>query len=616
MGMKMLKKIAALAGLGLFAAQCNEAAFAIDFNTGIGDITGAWVTNLTGAVGLRTKNPSCSLTGDPNAGGSGACGSAASTALWASGDDGDLNYRKNSFYTANVDLVTELLLKAPKEGWKFLFRGTALYDFAAAQTDRTPLSPNARQQAVRNAQLLDLFLEKDFSFGLNSGHVRVGNQVINWGESYYAFGGINATNAIDVQKLATPGTLLKQVLLPAPMVEFESSLPARFSFAGYVQWHWNANRYPPVGTFWSFNDLFGRGAVPAPFSTTNFNFSGPDAGTIAGIASRNRGFYDQVNRDLVNGTYFGAPYFALGIPYTTVNSANRPQYGLRLNYKPEAINADLSLYYLNYTDKQPVLSYYNAEATAVWSYLEKRKLYGASANFNLGSWAIGSEISYRPRDAVALSGCYGAGGPPDLNTNTPAGNCPAYRDFKKYQFDINGQLYMTQSTAPFLKLLGPVTQAVWTIEATWIRYPGVDPNKKYYNTQNGNSIYQLIDAEYVTWPDYSNRSGLGYPVAAGQGTADSAGVLMDFNWTYDGSLIHGWAVTPGATLFAAVHGYTPNFSSNYEVGYKSVNFYTLFFKNPATWNAGINFTTFFGGNSLSQPYSDRNNVGAFVTRNF
>ena len=612
----MLRKIAASVGIVVFLAQGYQTASAVDFNTGIGDVTGAWVTNVTAAVGLRTKDPSCSLTGDPNAGGSGACGSAASTALWANGDNGDLNYRKSSFYTANLDIVTELLLMAPKEGWKFLGRGTAIYDFAAAETDRTALSPLARQQAVRNAQLLDLFLEKDFDYGRNSGHVRVGNQVINWGESYYAFGGINATNSIDVQKLSTPGTLLKQVLLPAPMIDVEGSLSAGLSFEGYVQTHWNANRYPPVGTFWSYNDVFGRGAEPAAFSTTNFNFSGLDAGTIAGLASHNNGLVNQIDQNLVNGTYFGAPYFSFGVPYNTVNASNRLQYGLRVNIKPENLDADFSLYYLSYTDKQPVLTYYNAESSAIWSYLQKRSLYGVSTNFSVGDWAIASELSFRPHDAVALSGCYGAGGPADANTNLASGNCAAYRDFQKYQFDINGQLIMTQSTAPFIKVLGAATQAVWTIEATWIRYPGVNPNTKYYSTVNGKRVYQLVDAEYVTWPDNSNSSGLGYPIAAGQGTADSAGVLTDFNWTYDGTLIHGWAVTPGATLFAAVHGYTPNFSSNYEVGYKSVNFYTLFFKNPSTWNAGINYTMFFGGNSLTQPYSDRNAVGLFVTRNF
>src|ERR1700761_541216 len=270
------RKVSASLGYGLCLAVWGALAQAADFNPGIGDLQVTWVTNVTGAIGFRTKDPSCSLTGDPNSVGANlACGASANTALWANGDDGDLNYRKNSFYTANLNIVTELLLKAPQEGLKFLARGQGLYDFAAAETDRTPLSPLAREQSVRNIMLLDLFGEKDFNWDMQTGHVRVGNQVINWGESYYAFGGINTTNAIDIQRLYTPGPLLTQVLLPAPMVEFQTSLPDRLSFEGYAQWHWNKDRYPPVGTFWSFNDVYGKGAVPASFSTTNFNFSGP-----------------------------------------------------------------------------------------------------------------------------------------------------------------------------------------------------------------------------------------------------------------------------------------------------------------------------------------------------
>lgn len=613
----MSRKIISLSctlALGLAAAS----SYGADFNPGIGDLSVTWVTNVTAAVGFRTKSPSCSLTGDPNfVGGGTACGAAADTLLYANGDDGDLNYRKNSFYTANLNLVTELLLKAPEEGLKFLARGQGIYDFAAQQTDRTPLSRFARDQSVENFTLLDLFLEKDFVVGSQTGHVRVGNQVINWGESYYAFGGINATNAIDMQKLYTPGTLLKQILLPAPILEVQFSLPANMSFDGYVQSHWYKNRYPPVGTFWSFNDVYGRGADVGTFSTTNFNFGGPDAGSIAGLLSHNRGAFNAASAGLLNGDYAGDPYYSLGIPYYEDDKhRTAPEFGLRLNYKPSWMNADLSLYYLNYTDKSPVLSYADLASAATWHYLENRQLWGVSANFPIGDWAVGSELSYRPHDAVAMSLCYLAGGPADSNTNLAGGTCNAYRDFKKLQLDVNGQYIMTRSSTPWLVGLVHATQAVLTLEYTWIRYPGVDRNKQYTSTVNGQTVYQVPDAEYVTWPDYSNRSGLGYPTIAGQGTRDSMGATEDFNVTYDGNFIPGWAVTPGVTLFEAFKGYTPNFQANYEVGYKSANFYMLFAKNPSTWNAGINYTMFFGGNALTQPFADRNNIGMFVTRNF
>jgi hypothetical protein len=110
----------------------------------------------------------------------------------------------------------------------------------------------------------------------------------------------------------------------------------------------------------------------------------------------------------------------------------------------------------------------------------------------------------------------------------------------------------------------------------------------------------------------------------GVGTKFSAGYTIDFNWTYDGSLIPGWQVTPGVTFFHAVVGNTPTMLNNYAEGAKSTNAYILFNMNPAKWQAGINYAKFFGGangdgggpSNLRQPLADRDFVGGFVTYNF
>ena len=620
--MKKISKIYLLSICMLtFCAKVNGVS-AADFKPGIGDLNVSVITSVTGGLGLRTRNPSCQLTGDPNSGGSGACGPSVDTLLWANGDNGDLNYRKDSLYTANLNVISELRIESRKAGLKFFVRGQGFYDFAASNTARTSLSEGAREVAVRNVKLLDLFLEKEFHLGLQTGYVRVGNQVVNWGESYFATGGINATNAMNLQELYTPGTQVKQVLLPAPMVDVESSLPGGQLFVeGYAQWHWNENLYPPIGTYWSYNDTYGadmRGPAVVSFSTNNFNFSGPDAGTIAGLLSHNRNTINQVNQNLLNGAYAGAPYYSLGVPYTSADTGyHAPEFGARLTWQPSFTSATFSLYYENYTDKNPVLTYYNSESSAVWHFLQNRQLWGIGSDFSVGNWAIGTELSFRPHDAVAMSGCYGTNGIADANTNLAAGNCNAYRDFKKYEFLINGQLSMTDSTTPWLvKDFLHATQAVLTLEPVWIDYPGVTPNQKYYSNVNGARVYQLADAEYVTWPNYGTDGTVGYPTIAGQGTSNSFGATEDFNWSYDGSLLPGWVVTFGTTFFEALSGYTPTFQANYESGYKSTYSYILFAKNPETWNAGIDYTAFFGGNALTQPFSDRNNIGVFVTRTF
>lgn len=136
------------ASLALFGTAATSA-YGYEFTTGLGDLTGSWVTNLTGGAGIRTKNPSCSLTGDPNAF---DCGAAANTNQWGAGDDGDLNYRKGQPFSTYISATSELLLKMPSEGLKFMIRGTGMYDFLAGDTNRTPLSSTAAAQVVYKSE--------------------------------------------------------------------------------------------------------------------------------------------------------------------------------------------------------------------------------------------------------------------------------------------------------------------------------------------------------------------------------------------------------------------------------------------------------------------------------
>ena len=118
-----------------------------------------------------------------------------------------------------------------------------------------------------------------------------------------------------------------------------------------------------------------------------------------------------------------------------------------MHLKPEGTSLDLGLYFMNYHDKMPVLTYIfdpNVGPEAQWSFLENRQLYGVSANFPLGNWAVGFEGSYRPKDAVALTSCFGQGGTLDAQNNpSPAANCPGWVDERKFQFHLTGLLTLT-----------------------------------------------------------------------------------------------------------------------------------------------------------------------------
>ncbi len=570
------------------AVLCAGAAHAFQFQAS-DSVSGNLDMQLTLGAGMRMVNQNPNLIGDPrvNAG--------ANTGFSSNGDDGNLNYNKHDLYTTYLKFTPELLLKFPAD-FKFMARGTALYDFKATDTRRTDLADDAKDQVARDVRLLDLWVSKDMNIGSQRARVRVGNQVISWGESIFAIGGINSTNSLDFQKFSVPGTQIKEAVIPAPMVSVASGLGHGVNMEAYYQFRWNANRLPPVGTYFSVADILGKGRQPLFIDVSggpNFlNFGGLDPAA-----------------DPSQANTFGVVFADDKTP------KNSGQYGVAMHYKPEGVALDLGAYFMNYHDKMPVLSTLADGVSAQWSYLEDRKMYGVSANFPVGNWAVGWELSYRPKDAIALTGCYGPGGALDANGNAVGGiDCPMFIDEKKYQMHLTGILSLTPGDHGWLLDLLWADTATFTGEAVGIRYPGVSPDKRYTRNIGGQEVMQAPAAGYGFWKDDSTIGTLGHPTVAAVGDANSFGYTVDFNWAYDNKIIKGWQVIPGVTYFQAVKGNTPTLTANYLQGAKSMNMYVLFNQSaPTRWQAGLNYTNYWGTNQL---LGDRDFIGGFVTRNF
>lgn len=516
-------------------------------------VRGSFDSTLSIGTGIRLKDADCSLVI------SGASGTGAPTGCLAPssalGDQGNLNYAKGDRFTTYLKGSHELLLKLP-EDITFLGRANWVRDFSSTDTTgvisaTTPpsltdgLADDARKDLRFKARLLDLWVSKSFQVGDQQARVRVGNQVVSWGESLFLPGGINSTNAMDIMRLSQPGTQLKEVFLPAPIVSVASGLGSGLNVEAYVQARWSGNYLPPTGSYWSVANGLGKGH---------------DAYGLAEVKPKNGG-----------------------------------QWGLALRWQPEDTQLNLGAYAMNYHDKAPNFSINaNGPGAIGWRYAENRRLFGLSANLPMGDWAIGTELSYRPKDAVALnaatSGCSSQGG-----------NC--WVDEKKFQWHLTGILSITPNTAGYvLKALGADT-ATLLAEAVVMHYPNLKPS------YDGD----LVSAGAWGWGQEFDPAGT--PEAVGSKT--SWGYNFDFSWTYDGTLIPGWQVTPGFYYFQAVKGRTPNGVALFMEGAKSVNLYLNLVQNPATWQATINYAAFFGGKRVfDQPLRDRDFVGLTVSRNF
>ncbi|MCH2220652.1 MAG: DUF1302 domain-containing protein, partial [Dechloromonas sp.] len=233
------------------------AASAFTFETG--SISGSFDSTVSLGTGIRTQGPSSDLV---VAGATGNGAPTGNTTFQGVGDQGNINYKKGDAFTTYLKGTHELLLKMPDD-WKFMGRFSWLRDFTATKTTgfvsaatgpngySTSLSDDAKDDLEFKTRLLDLWVSKEFSVGEQRARVRAGNQVISWGESLFLPGGINQTNAMDIMRLSQPGTQLKEVFLPAPIVSFATGLGHGVNVEAYYQAAWNANYFPPTGSYWS-----------------------------------------------------------------------------------------------------------------------------------------------------------------------------------------------------------------------------------------------------------------------------------------------------------------------------------------------------------------------------
>jgi hypothetical protein len=174
-------------------------------------------------------------------------------------DDGNLNYKKHDVVSAVFKGTHELFL-TQKGNWSALGRFTWSTDLRADNTRRTSLHDDAEDAMEKNVSLLDFWVAKEFTLGDQSAKVKIGNQVINWGEDIFIIGGVNAVNAMDLRKIHIPGVQVKEVFIPAPMISFTTGLGNGFSTEAYYQFRWNSFKLDPAGTYWSSADFIGKAA--------------------------------------------------------------------------------------------------------------------------------------------------------------------------------------------------------------------------------------------------------------------------------------------------------------------------------------------------------------------
>jgi hypothetical protein len=287
--------------------------------------SGSWDTTLSYGAMWRVQSPDCRIIANAN----GGCGRSANI------DDGNLNFDTGLVSNA-VKATSELELKF-RDSWGLFLRGTAFKDWEAADTLRTPISESGLDQIEEGARMLDYFLFVPFNMGQAPAEFRIGNQVISWGESTFIQGGANLTNPVDVSKLRVPGSELKEALVPQGMAYFNVSPTQNFSFEAYYQYDWKKVKPDPSGSYFSTNDIVGKGGDTVMLGFGEWSDQGTDFTPLGGA-------FDPTFNTVPRGP--------------TREAKDSGQYGLALRYFADQFmgGMEFGLYYLRYHSRLPIIS--------------------------------------------------------------------------------------------------------------------------------------------------------------------------------------------------------------------------------------------------------------------
>src|SRR5690606_1455218 len=131
-----------------------------------------------------------------------------------------------------------------------------------------PYNDATKSYAGRGAEILDAFVCGDFNFADTPVNLRVGRQVLSWGESTFIQGGVGSINPVDASAFRRPGAEIKEGLLPVNMVYTSIGLTPDTTLEAFYQLQWEKTRTDPCGTFFSTIDFVADGCGPVLLTHT------------------------------------------------------------------------------------------------------------------------------------------------------------------------------------------------------------------------------------------------------------------------------------------------------------------------------------------------------------
>ncbi|HKJ77475.1 MAG TPA: DUF1302 domain-containing protein [Gammaproteobacteria bacterium] len=614
----------------------------------VGQVTGSVDTTISLGASYRTEPRADSLIGKSNlyptghfaamdAGYAPALGgTGANAALWEqyaygpgsfgiNSDDGDLNYPNHHWISQILKVGQSLSLRYQNVG--MFVRGYYFYDFVNTNFRNRPLTdeyaygqtyrPDSAERRIgHRGQLLDAYVYGTWNPGGHYLNVRVGNQVVNWGESTFMAFGLNRNNPVDVSAIHQPGTKVKDILLPVPMIHASMDITNSFSASAYWQWQWRKSYLDPSGSYFSGADPVGAGGQYVILGSGQYQ----DATALN-------------------------PAVGAVVPHgTDKTNDNHNMFGLKLDYIFP--NMTEVAFYAERNDMNvPIFNYITSNPTGTTptglyylSYPKGIDTLGASFNTLVGNMSLAGEVSYTPDqpmqlDTVAMTNAELT----PLSCPDPALNAACAAGGLPYPAGYLRSFITNQDVTPYAQL--PANSVLkgyrrlhfWQADFTGTYLFGTG------NWFNANSVIVLGEAGADYVPNLPPQSQVRFAAAGeygkGGSTSQANGDVVSnavaapnsnfagsFAWgyralvqlDYEAWLGSQWAFKPTLFWSQDVNGTTPGPMANFVDGNKAASLHFIFDYQSA-WEVSVGYNAFWGHRNYLR---DRNYVDASVSYSF
>ncbi|MBP9218993.1 MAG: DUF1302 family protein [Sterolibacterium sp.] len=276
----------------------------------------------------------------------------------------------------------------------------------------------ARDYAGQRTRVLDAYVQGRWRVGAEGRplFIKLGRQVVNWGEGLMFQGIGSSMNPNDQIKGQTPGVPAAEAFLPTEQIYGTLGVNEKLTLMAYKKWKFRPTEFAPVGTYWSADDLLGPGGAfqggfewQALMGNMFPNIQNYGAYRLPDVGKKNGGQWglglkyqwtDKLDLGLYHLRYtenVASAEFYAGTTYWHLNRgmvSGRPGGEIVNGVKvPYDINAEI-LAALNYLTPFP-----NSYASR---YMNDIKLTGASFSTLLGDWQFAGEMAYRDGAPVMM----------------------------------------------------------------------------------------------------------------------------------------------------------------------------------------------------------------------